>query len=398
MAGAKGCNDDCAAFIIFIVNSLLLIGTLASLAFIIYIWVMQGDLVKGGQEALSVYVPEVILIAAIIIFVIILAVALLGIITTARQMKQNEEKEKKAKQHYTPEGEQRKRGGKQKGCCWNWGLSFYVFLCVLGFLLLLAVGIVAGAYSDKMSEFSTLDNVRGQGEDWLSMLEDKLETEVLSLADKFPKTWNQTQAVAGCCGWSVIEATTVAAATDAAAAGTTTLAAATGDAAATDAATTGAAATDAAATDAAATSGAATTGAATTADDVLDGGRRVLSDASSVTAFTNSKCCQNANVVTSVDIIGKIQFDYNGCRKDDADQVYTCQGVIASYIQSNLVKIAIISIVLAIAQLTLAVSGCVVRYPETARKCCPFGKKKEGSNSHVEPETEITEITTPTGI
>lgn len=383
MAGAKGCNDDCAAFIIFIVNSLLVIGTLASLAFIIYIWVMQGDLVKGGQEALSVYVPEVILIAAIIIFVIILAVALLGIITTARQMKQNEEKEKKAKKHYTPEGEQTKRGGKQKGCCWNWGLSFYVFLCVLGFLLLLAVSIVAGAYSDKMSEFSTLDNVRGQGEDWLSMLEDKLETEVLSLADKFPKTWNQTQAVAGCCGWSVIEATTVAAATDAAAAGTTTLAAATGDAAAaTDAATTGAVATDA----------------ATSADDVLDGGRRVLSDASSVTAFTNSKCCQNANVVTSVDIIGKIQFDYNGCRKDDADQVYTCQGVIASYIQSNLVKIAIISIVLAIAQLTLAVSGCVVRYPETARKCCPFGKKKEGSNSHVEPETEITEITTPGGI
>merc|ERR1711959_332504 len=120
-----------------------------------------------------------------------------------------------------------------------------------------AVGIVAGAYSDKMSEFSTLDNVRGQGEDWLSMLEDKLETEVLSLADKFPKTWNQTQAVAGCCGWSVIEATTVAAATDAAAAGTTTLAAATGDAAAPDAATTGAVASDP----------------ATSADDVLDGGR-----------------------------------------------------------------------------------------------------------------------------
>merc|ERR1712013_285091 len=106
-----------------------------------------------------------------------------------------------------------------------------------------------------------------------------------------------------------------------------------------------------------------------------------------VTGWTNSKCCQDANVVTSVDIIGKLQFDVDGCRKDSDGQVYTCQGVVASYIQSNLVRIAIISIILAIAQLTLGVSGCVVRYPHCF-PCCNCKKKPSKVNKvHAEQTT-----------
>jgi len=391
MGGAKGCNDDCAAFIIYIVNGLLVLGTLASLAFAIYVWVIQGGLVDGAQDALSVYVPEIILIIAIVIFLIILTISLLGIISTCMQMKEHEKQENKKKQHYTPDGDDEKderKKDKPKGCCWNWGLSFYVFLCILGFLLLLVVGFVSLTYSDKMTQFSALDTVRDQGDEWLSMLEEKLDSQVLELADQFPVTWNRTQAVAGCCGWSIIEAAaavtdgaaaaTAGAATDPATAGAATDPAATGTgtaAAATDSVTT------AAATDPATTAAATTTTTVSTAP--LLGGRRALADASTVTGFTDSVCCQNANAVTSVDLIGKVQFDFDGCRKDDAGQVYTCQGIVASSIQSNLVRIAIISIILAIAQLTLGVSGCVVRYPHCF-PCCNCEKKKV-PNSHVEP-------------
>merc|ERR1712224_178704 len=213
------------------------------------------------------------------------------------------------------------------------------------------------------------------------------------LANQFPVTWNRTQAVAGCCGWSIIEGAAAAgataaagAATDPAATGTGTAAAATDSvttAAATDSVTTAAAtdpATPAAATDPATTAAATTTGTVST-EPVL-GGRRALADASTVTGFTDSVCCQNANAVTSVDLIGQVQFEFDGCRKDDAGQVYTCQGIVASSIQSNWVRIGIISIILAIAQLTLGVSGCVVRYPHCF-PCCNCEKKKV-PNSHVE--------------
>merc|ERR1719271_1870951 len=116
------------------------------------------------------------------------------------------------------------------------------------------------------------------------MLEEKLDSQVLELADQFPVTWNRTQAVAGCCGWSIIEA--AAAVTDGAAAANA--------AAATDSVTT------AAATAPATTAAATTTGTVSTAP--LLGGRRALADASTVTGFTDSVCCQNANAVTSVDL------------------------------------------------------------------------------------------------
>merc|ERR1711939_3958 len=84
-----------------------------------------------------------------------------------------------------------------------------------------------------MSQFATLDTVRTKGDEWLTKLEEKLDTQMLEIADKFPETWNNTQAVAGCCGWSIIEATDDAA-TGNAAAGTTTISAGTNDAGATD--------------------------------------------------------------------------------------------------------------------------------------------------------------------
>jgi len=402
MGGAKGCNDDCGAAIIYIVNGLLVLGTLVSLAFIIYVWVTQGDLVKGGQDALSLYVPEVILIVAIIIFVMILAISLLGIISTCRQMKHHEEEEKRKANNYTPESDENdsRKKKKKRGCCWNWGLGFYTFLCILGFVLLLVVGIVSFTYSDKMTQFDTLDVVRDQGDEWLSTLEEKLETQVLTLADEFPVTWNRTQAVAGCCGWSLKQAaagtdglqsdTTAAAgaatdsATTAAAADPAATDPAATDPAATDPATTGAAADDAATTGAAAADPTTAAAVSTTDAPPLAGGRRALADASTVTGFTNSKCCQNADAITSVNIVDKVQFEIEGCRQDDGGNVYTCQGVVANYIQNNLVRIAIISIVLAIAQLTLAVSSCVVRFPQCF-KCCNCEGEKKAPGSHVEP-------------
>merc|ERR1711939_1116429 len=284
-----------------------------------------------------------------------------------------EEEEKRKANNYTPESDENdsRKKKEKRGCCWNWGLGFYTFLCILGFVLLLVVGIVSFTYSDKMTQFDTLDVVRDQGDEWLSTLEEKLETQVLTLADEFPVTWNRTQAVAGCCGWSLKQA---AAGTDGLQSDTTAAAGA-----ATDSATTAAAA-DPAATDPATAAAAVST----TDAPPLAGGRRALADASTVTGFTNSKCCQNADAITSVNIVDKVQFEIEGCRQDDGGNVYTCQGVVANYIQNNLVRIAIISIVLAIAQLTLAVSSCVVRFPQCF-KCCNCEGEKKAPGSHVEP-------------
>merc|ERR1711939_726491 len=65
-----------------------------------------------------------------------------------------------------------------------------------------------------------------------------------------------------------------------------------------------------------------------------------------------------------------------GCRKDSNDKVYTCEGIVASYIQGNLVKTSISSAALAIVQLALAICGCVVRYPKCFAYCDVCKKKK----------------------
>merc|ERR1712032_1510284 len=229
-------------------------------------WVMQADLVEGGQKALSVAIPEFILATAIFVSCVVMSIALLGIIATALQMKENKdnrggektaEMEMPAPKHkprfqttvreHKPASKEAKDGAK-KPCCHLWGLAVYVFLCIFAFFFLLAVAIVCGLYSDKMTNFNSLDTVRDQGDQWIDTFEQKLTKQVLSLSEKYPIPWNKTQETIGCCGWNI--------------------------------------------------------------------------ENGNVTAFSNSKCCHDSNVVTSLNVIGKLELDVPGCRKDSNEKVY----------------------------------------------------------------------------
>jgi len=322
MAGQKGCQDDFAAFIIFALNSILLILTILGLVGSIYVWVMQADLVEGGQQALSVAIPEFILILAIFVSCVVMSIALLGIIATALQMKENKDnRDGEETGEMEMPGSTRQTASKKandaakKPCCYLWGLAVYVFLCIFAFFFLLAVAIVCGVYSDKMTNFNSLDSVKDQGNQWMGTLEEQLTKQVLSLSEKYPITWNKTQEAIGCCGWNI--------------------------------------------------------------------------ENGNVTAFSNSKCCHDSNVVTSVNVIGKLELDVPGCRKDSNEKVYTCEGIVASYIQGNLVKTSISSAALAIVQLALAICGCVVRYPKCFAYCDVCKKKKSEKDA---TWTDVEEI------
>merc|ERR1711939_933989 len=266
-------------------------------------------------------------------------------------------------------------------------LGVYTLLCLLGFLLLFSLAIVAGVYSDKMTQFSSLDTVREQGDQWLDVLEETIETQVLKLADKYPITWNQTQEVAGCCGWNVIDAEIT----------TTPAADAENDATDAQDATEAPGGTEAAdATDAPPVDGGrraldetetANTEDTDNTDDTTD--TAVALSAQTVTGWTNSKCCHNADVVNSVNIIGKVEFEVQGCRTNDAGDVYTCEGVVATYIKDNLVKTCVFCVVLAILQLTLAVCAFVVACPH-ACACC--NKKKKKINTVHPTETRVEPV------
>merc|ERR1719183_61262 len=266
---------------------------------------MQSDLNKVGEQALSVAIPEFILVTAIFVSCCVLAIALLGIIATALQMKENKDiaDGKKPVEIAVPKditpGSAEERAAKlalkKHKCCHLWGLAVYVFLCIFAFFFLLAVGIVCGAYSDKMANFNSIDTVKDKGDAWIDTFEKKLTDQVLTLSKEYPITWNNTQAAIGCCGWNV--------------------------------------------------------------------------DNGNVTAFSNSKCCHDSSVITSVNVIGKLKADVAGCRKDSNGKVYTCEGIVATYIQGNLVKTSISSIALSIVQLALAICGCVVRYPQLFAYC-----------------------------
>jgi len=322
MAGQKGCQDDFASCIIFVLNIILLLLTIVGLVGSIYVWVMQADLVEGGQQALSVAIPEFILILAIFVSCVVMSIALLGIIATALQMKENKDNRDGGETaEMEMPGSSRQTASKKakdaakKKCCYLWGLAVYVFLCIFAFFFLLAVAIVCGVYSDKMTNFNSLDSVKDQGNQWMGTLEEQLTKQVLSLSEKYPITWNKTQESIGCCGWNI--------------------------------------------------------------------------ENGNVTAFSNSKCCHDSNVVTSVNVIGKLELDVPGCRKDSNEKVYTCEGIVASYIQGNLVKTSISSAALAIVQLALAICGCVVRYPKCFAYCNVCKKKKSEKDA---TWTDVEEI------
>merc|ERR1712224_835021 len=71
------------------------------------------------------------------------------------------------------------------------------------------------------------------------------------------------------------------------------------------------------------------------------------------------------------------------------EKVYTCEGIVASYIQGNLVKTSISSTALAIVQLALAICGCVVRYPKCFAYCNVCKKKKSEKDATWTDEAEI---------
>merc|ERR1712187_406977 len=250
--------------------------------------------------------------------------------------------------------------------CHSWGMGVYVFLCIFAFFFLLAVAIVAGIYGDKMTNFNSIDKVKDKGDEWLDTFESKLTKQVLNLAEKYPKTWNNTQAAIGCCGWNFAKEDD------------TTTTSGNGKTTTTVSTTTNATTATTKGTGATTKSTTTTTKAATEAPVKVG----------ILTGNTNSKCCQNRNVVTSVNIIGKVNLDVGGCRKGDSDNVYTCEGVVATHIQGNLVKTSICSAVLSIVQLALAICGCVVRYPKLFAYCnC---KKKGAKGEKVDPE--VTQV------
>jgi len=174
------------------------------------------------------------------------------------------------------------------------------------------------------------------------------------LAEKYPKTWNESQAALGCCGWNTTATTN--AATTAAAAGVTTAAGG--------------------------TTGAITTTATRPYNHAL------LHDAYS----KNSKCCIGNNVVTEYTAKTGIKLDKRNCwvTSDDTPQVYTCQGMVARHIQGNMVKLCACAVCFAIVQLALAIAGCVVRFPRLYSYCaCCCKKKTKGNKVAAATETPI---------
>lgn len=72
--------------------------------------------------------------------------------------------------------QEKEKALQKKTCCFNCGLTIYILLCIIGFVTLLAIGIVSGTYSDKLTSFNTLDAVRDQGDKWLDILEQQVRT------------------------------------------------------------------------------------------------------------------------------------------------------------------------------------------------------------------------------
>merc|ERR1711943_4056 len=117
---------------IFALNSILLILTILGLVGSIYVWVMQADLVEGGQQALSVAIPEFMLVTAIFVCCVVMSIALLGIIATALQMKENkdnrdgEEAEMEMPASNRQTASKKAKDAAKKPCCYLWGLAVYV--------------------------------------------------------------------------------------------------------------------------------------------------------------------------------------------------------------------------------------------------------------------------------
>lgn len=364
MAGATGCQDDFAAGFIFVVNGIAVILCIFEIIGAIFAWVTQANLVES-EHALDFIIPEFVLILAILVAIIILSVSMLGIIATAIQLCDNKQIAKAQEK-----GEKLSKKQKKQGCAYSWGMALYVCLCIFAFFFMLAVCVVSALYSGKLDQFDSTLKVKETGDQWIDTLESQLKTQVTDLASQHPKTWNATQNAAGCCGWTVdynLNAVTTAVVSTVAADAITTPTTPTTP-------TTTTPTTPTTTTTKAAGAGDATATTTAAAADAADPGP---ADHDLVVAFTDSKCCAGRQVVTMSAAVGTSQLD-DGCLVDSDNNVYTCEGIAARTIKTNLIATSVFSAFLAIILLALAIAACVVRYPQCF-KYCDCRKKKVDS-------------------
>jgi len=361
MGRSKGCHDNCAAAIIFIFNSVALILSIAGLAGVCYIWYTQANPESDGLITLSVATPVAILGVGIIVCLFVLTIALLGIITTCIELRANKNAEKNKGKNNQPEPKKDKDGKVKapkapKRCCHNAGLLVYIGLSLFAFFFMLIVAIIAGVYSGKLDQVNYITQAKATGDEWIDVLESQVSGYALDMKDKYPETWNGTQALMGCCGWNV---TTATAAETAAAAETTAA------------------------------------------------GRRLSDDTTTTTVTTTtlpfnhadvlayskeSKCCIGKTVKAEYSADDKMKYDANNCWIDETDgHAYTCQGLVAHHMQGNMVKICGCAVGFALVQLALAIAGCVVRFPVLYSycACCCKGKKKKNQVAAEPTDTPV---------
>lgn len=358
MGGEKGCHDDVAAAIIFVFNSVAMILSIAGLAGISYIWYTQAVPDPDRDIFISVVVPEAMLGLGIFVCLFVLTIALLGIITTGFEMRANRIARKKKESGKTAKQEVKKdKNGKvipvkePKGCCHNAGLLVYIGLSLFAFFFLLAVAIVTGVYSGKLDHVNYVSQAKSTGDPWIEVLDTQVSNVAIGLANDYPKTWNNSQTVLGCCGWNF-----------------------------TDTASTTAATTTIAAVPAATTSQ--TTSTTTLPYNHAD-----------VLAYTGATCCTGKAVIRSPTADSGIKLDDANCWLTNSGEVYTCQGMVAKHMQGNMVKLCGCAVGFAIVQLALAIAGCVVRFPRLYSYCACCCKKKQKGKSNKVASAEETPVT-----
>jgi len=320
MVGAKGCHDDFAAVLIFIFNVVAVLFALLGLAGISSIWYTQAN-PKPEDPVLNVFIPEIMAVFGVGVFlcVFVIAIALLGIITTCIGLKISAAEEKRTKK------------GKKRKCYHNAGLLVYIGLALFAFFFMLVVGILSGQYSGKLNFVNYVSKTERIKDSWINALERQVSNSVYKMGKDHPKSWNTTQNALGCCGWNITDA--------------------------------------------------ASTNVSYTYNNIAGKKLRETTTTRSfnhadVTVYTkDSKCCKGKPVVKNPTAKTGIKLDERNCWVTSDDKgVYTCQGMVAKHMQDNMIKYCIFAIIFALVQLTLAIAGCVVRFPRVFSCCACTGK------------------------
>lgn len=323
MAGSTGCHDDCAAMIIYIFNAVALILSFAGLGGTCYLSYKEASR-QPGDFTMGVFIPETVAVFSVGIFIclLVIAIAFLGIITTALELKASQiaesKKEQTVQNDENEEAKQDKNGKliskkkkEPKACCHNRGLLVYIGMCFFSFVFMLVVVAVSGVYSGQLDHIDYESEVKNVTKEnaWIDSLKYQLPSSVFVMFNKYPDTWNKSQAALGCCGWNV-----------------------------------------------------------TDDQSNMDESEKNAN----VMAYTkDSKCCKDLPAVTDINVHTKgLKRDEHGCWvTGDRKSVYTCQAIVIKYIRDNMTIFCSCTMVLAIVQFSLGIAGCVVRFPRLYR-CC----------------------------